>query len=105
MNNANTNWNRMIENHEIAFLRADICLGSPQSYSLEEKKRICADMEASAAAIDAALKADFESLPPKTQSLLLDMLCASGCMTPEFWKETLIGKMPDSADDSETMLA
>lgn len=29
--NANTNWNRMIEDHEIAFLQADIYLGSPQS--------------------------------------------------------------------------
>ena len=95
--NANTNWNQ-IENHEIAFLHADICLGSPQSYSLEEKKQICADMEASTAAIDAALKADFESLPPEAQSMLLDMLCASGCMTPEFWKETLIGQIPDSVE-------
>lgn len=69
--NANTNWNRMIEDHEIAVLRAGICLGSPQSYSLEEKKRICADMEASAAAIDAALKADFESLPPKLRACSL----------------------------------
>lgn len=61
----------MIEDHEIAVLRAGICLGSPQSYSLEEKKRICADMEASAAAIDAALKADFESLPPKLRACSL----------------------------------
>ncbi len=94
--NANTNWNQMIEDHEITFLRGDICLGSPQSYSMEEKRQICADMEASTAAIDAALKADFESLSPEAQSMLLDMLCASGCMTPEFWKETLIGKIPDS---------
>ncbi len=32
-----TNWNELMEEHEIAYLRADICLGSPQSYSLEEK--------------------------------------------------------------------
>lgn len=97
--NVNTNWNQMIEDHEIALLHGVICLESPQSYSLEEKKRICADMEASTEAIDAALKADFESLPPETRSMLLDMLCASGCMTPEFWKETLIGKMPDSVEE------
>ena len=101
--NANTNWNQLIEDHEIAFLRGDICLESPQSYSLEEKKRICADMEASAAAIDAALSADFESLPPEVQGILFDMLCASGCMTPEFWKETLIGKMPDGVETLEVM--
>lgn len=53
-------------------------------------------MQASTAAVDAALKADFESLPPEAQGMLLDMLCASGCMTPEWWKETLFGKMPES---------
>ena len=95
MNNANKNWNQLIEDHEIAYLRADICLGSSQSYSLEEKKRIYTDMEASTAAIDAALRADSESLPLGAQGMLLDMLCASGCMTPEFWKETLIGKTLD----------
>lgn len=61
-------------------------------------------MDASTAAIDATLKADFESLSPEAQGMLLDMLCASGCITPEFWKETLIGMMPDSVDGSETML-
>ena len=91
-------WDALREEHEIAYLRADICLGSPQSYSLEEKKQICADMEASTEAIDAAMRADFESLPPEFRVKLLDMLCSSGCMTPEWWSETLVGKMPDSPD-------
>ena len=46
-------WNRMREEHELAYFRADVCLGSPQSYSLEEKRRICVDMDASTAEIDA----------------------------------------------------
>lgn len=41
-----TNSNQLIENHKIAFLRADICLGSPESYSLDEKRQICEDMKA-----------------------------------------------------------
>ena len=89
------------EDHELAFFRADVCLGSPQSFSLDEKKQICEEMEASTAAIDAALKADFESLPPEAQGMLLDMLCASGCMTPEWWKSTLFGEMPDSVEEIE----
>ena len=56
-----TEWNRMREEHELAHFRADVCLGSPQSYSLEEKKQICEDMETSTAEIDAAMRADFES--------------------------------------------
>lgn len=29
---------------EMAFFRADLCLYSPESYTLEEKKEICNDM-------------------------------------------------------------
>ena len=94
-------WNDLREEHELAYFKADVCLGSPQSFSLDEKKQICDEMETSTAAIDAALKADFESLPPEAQGMLLDMLCASGCMTPEWWKETLFGKMPDSPSEIE----
>ena len=94
-----TNWNTLREEHEIAYLRADICLGSPQSYSLGEKRQICADMEASTAEIDAAMRADFESLPPEFRVKLLDMLCASGCESEKFWKDLLLGALPDSPDD------
>lgn len=45
-----------------------------------------------------AMRADFEQLPPEARSKLLDMLCRSGCMTPEFWKEVLLGEMPDYPD-------
>ena len=58
-------------------------------------------MEANTTAIDAAFKADFESLPPEAQGMLLDMLCASGCMTPEWWTFTLFGEMPDSVEEIE----
>ncbi len=92
-------WDALREEHEIAYLRADICLGSPQSYSLEEKKQICADMEASTEAIDAAMRADFESLPPEFRVKLLDMLCASGCESEKFWKDLLLGEMPDSVNE------
>ena len=96
---ANEQWETLAQEHEMAYFRADVCLGSPQSFSLEEKKQICAEMDASTAEIDAALRKDFESLPPETQGMLLDMLCASGCMTPDFRKETLLGTMPDSLEE------
>ena len=92
-------WNALRMNHELAYFRADVCLGSPQSFSLEEKKQICADMEASTAEVDAAMRADFESLPPEFRVKLLDMLCASGCESEKFWKELLLGEMPDNAGE------
>ena len=62
-----TDWNRLAEEHELAYFRADVCLGSPQSFSLEEKSQICDEMEASTAEVDAALRKDFESLPPEAK--------------------------------------
>ena len=88
--------NQLCEDNELAFFRADVCLGSPESFSLEEKATICEDMETTNKAIEDAIRKDFEALPPEFQGKLLEMLCASGCMTPEWWRETLIGKMPDS---------
>ena len=92
-------YDKLIEDNELAFFRADVCLGSPESYSLEEKAAICEDMETTNKAIEDAIRKDFEALPPEFQDKLLDMLCASGCMTPEWWKETLFGAMPDSPDE------
>jgi hypothetical protein len=89
-----TNWNALAEEHELAYLRGDLATSSPESYSFDEMKAISDGMFESTAKVDAALKADFESLPPEAQGMLLDMLCVSGCMTPEFWKEMLLGKMP-----------
>ena len=91
--------NKLCEDNELAFFRADVCLGSPQSFTLEEKAKICDDMEATNKAIEDAIRKDFEAMPPEFQARLLDMLCDSGCMTPKWWRETLFGKMPDSPDD------
>ncbi len=92
------NANQLIENHEIAFLRADICLGSPESYSLDEKRQICEDMAASTAEIDAAMRADFESLPDFAKKKLLDMLGAPGTPEREWWEDILlpIDELPDA---------
>lgn len=90
---------KLCEENELAFFRADVCLGSPQSFTLEEKAAICDDMEATNRAIEEAIRADFETLTPEFQGKLLDMLCASGVMTDQWWKDTLIGSIPDSPGD------
>ena len=93
-----TNWNQLIEDHEVTYLRADICLGSPESYTLEEKRQICADMETSTAEVDAAMRADFESLPDFAKVRLLDMLGTPGSPERDFWERILLDfdSIPDA---------
>ena len=84
-----TNWNALREEHEIAYLRGDLATSSPQSYSLEEMKRISEEMDASTKAIDAAMHADFWSMPAEARGRMLDLLGGSGCETREWWEELL----------------
>ena len=85
-------WQEMLEEHEFAYFRADLALSSPQSYSIEEKAAICDQMAAGTAEVDAAMKADFDALPEFTQERLMEMLCASGVESREFWEDILLGK-------------
>lgn len=91
-------WNQLIEDHEITYLRADICLGSPESYSLDEKRRICEEMEASTAEVEAAMKADFATMHPIMQKAMLDMLGAPGTPEREWWESILLDfdSIPDA---------
>ena len=86
-------------NEAVAYFKADLCLSDPESFSLDEKREICEQMESTSKAIEDAMKADFESLPPEFRVKLLDMLCASGCESEEFWKGLLLGEMPDSPEE------
>ena len=86
----NEQWQELAQEHELAFFRADVCLGSPQSFSLEEKKQICEDTDASTKAVNAALRADYWSLPAEAREKLPNMLGESGCETRRWW-EGLLG--------------
>ena len=67
----NTNWDQLIEDHEVTYLRADICIASPQSYTLDEKRQICEQMDASTKEVEAAMREDFQSWPPAAQAKML----------------------------------
>lgn len=54
----------------MAYFRADLCLSSPESYSLEEKKDICNGMMSTSKATPDAMRADFESMSPELRSKL-----------------------------------
>lgn len=59
----------------MAYFRTDLCLSSPESYTLEEKKPICNDMAATSIAQLQAMREDFQGMPPEFPAKLLDMPC------------------------------
>lgn len=88
---------RLMEEHEIAYFRGDLATSMPGSYSIDEMREISAAMDASTAEIDAAMRADFESLPPEAKVKLLDMLAESGVESREWWEKILCGfEVPDA---------
>ena len=68
-------WTELEQTENIAYFKADLCLYSPESYSLEEKRGICNGMAASSKAILDAMREDFQSYPPELRSKLLAMIC------------------------------
>ena len=87
----NEQWARMMEEHEIAYLRGDLAASSPQSYTLGEMREISAGMEASTAEVEAAMRADFCSMPRFAQERMLELLGASDYETREWWERLLKG--------------
>ena len=61
-------WEELKQAEDMAYFKADICLYSPESYSLDEKKAICNDMMSTSAAILDAMREDFEQLPPDARA-------------------------------------
>lgn len=88
----NTDWTALQQAEDMAYFRADLCLYSPESYTLEEKRDICNEMMGTSKAVLDAMRADFEQLPADARSKLLDMLCQSGVESPEWWWDTLVGE-------------
>lgn len=86
------NFDELAQAEDMAYFKADICLYSPESYTLEEKRDICNEMISTSKAMLDAMRADFETYPPAIRSKLLDMLCQSGIESPEWWWDVLVGE-------------
>ena len=80
---------RLVEEESLAHLRAEICLFSPESYSLEEKGQIAEDIDRTGSEIEEAMREDFRRMSPEGQAAMLSLLEASGCMSREWWEEVL----------------
>lgn len=83
-------WQRIKEDHEVAYFKAELSLNSPESYSIDEKMEIIQGMEDSTAEVDATMRAEFEALPPKMQAKMFEGLVNSGVESPEFWTRILL---------------
>ena len=88
-------WNDLMVEHELAYLRGDLATSSPESYSIEEMKAISNGIFASTAEVDAAMRKDFQELPPHAQAKMLDLLQKADPEHFDRWLETLVGKTPD----------
>ena len=84
-------WTELQQAEDMAYFKADICLYSPESYTLDEKREICNEMVSTSKAVLDAMRADFDQLPADARSKLLDMLCQSGVESPEWWRDVLVG--------------
>ena len=89
-------WAQLKEEHEIAYLRGDIASSSPESYTLDEMRAISQGMDESTAKIDAAIREEFNSLPPFAQARMLELLAGADPNNMHFWKELLGLDMPDA---------
>ena len=88
-------WNDLVLEHELAYLRGGLATSSPESYTIEEMKAISDDMFASTAEAEAALRADFDSMSPYAQSRMLDMLKKTDSSNYGFWLDLLVGGIPN----------
>lgn len=86
------NIDELTQAEDMAYFKADLCLYSPESYTLEEKRQICEDMIGSSRAILDAIRADFEQYTPEQKVMLLDALCQSDTETPQWWWDVLVGE-------------
>ena len=96
-------WEELRQEEDMAYFRADLCISSPESYSLDEKRDICNGMITSSKAMLDAMREDFEQLPPELRSRLLDMLCQSGVESPQWWWDVLVGEGDPLYRDIETI--
>ena len=88
-------WDKLAEEHAIAYLRGDLATSSPESYTIEEMKAISDGMFASTAEVEAAMRNDFQGLPPHGQAMMLDFLQKANPDNFDRWTALLLGTMPE----------
>jgi len=98
--NGPIDWDKLAEDHAIAYLRGDLATSSPESYSIEEMKAISEGMFVSTAEVEAAMRKDFQDLPPHVQEMMLNMLQEADPSNFSWWMKMLVGETPYTAKEA-----
>ena len=85
-------WTELQRAEDRAYFQADLCLCSPESYSLDEKRDICNEMISSSKAILDAMREDFLTYPPELRSKLLTIICKAEPENADWWWAVLVGE-------------
>ena len=89
-------WAALVEEHEMAYFRGELATSSPESYSIDEMREISEAMDESTAKAEAAMRADFQSMPVHAQAAMLNLLEKADPGNMAFWNRVLgIPEMPD----------
>ena len=80
----------------MAYFRGELAVSPPESYSIEEMRAISEAMDESTAKAEAAMRDDFNALPPQAQAHMLELLAGADPGNMHFWKEVLGLDMPDT---------
>ena len=89
-------WDRLGQDHEIAFLRGDLATSSPESYTIGEMREISEAMDASTVEVETAIHADFNSMTPYAQGMMLDLLKEADPDNYRWWSDLLVSPIPSS---------
>ena len=85
-----TDFNSFYTEHSLAYMRADLALSSPQSYSLDEMREITDDISRLTSISDDAMREDFQSMPIKAQVRMLDLLKEADPSYYDEWLDRLM---------------
>ena len=77
-------------NHELSLLHTDLATSSPKNYTLEEKRAICEDIDATGIAIDDAIRTDFYFISTEARAKMLHVLKTAEGFEENFWEKLLL---------------
>ena len=83
-------WGALEAAEDHAYFMAELMDISPESFTLEEKRQILADMVRTSAALENAMRDEFAELDEESQTVLLDTMAAVGPHDREWWYERLV---------------
>ncbi|MEE0043443.1 hypothetical protein [Ellagibacter isourolithinifaciens] len=85
-----TDWQTLEEAEDHAYFMAELVGISPESFTLEEKRKILDDMLEASSAIENRMRGNFAELDEVTQTRLLDSLGTSGYRDRDWWYRMLM---------------